>query len=115
MPDVDLLGFVSLYITKSQILKIYEKTNNKAFKYFKSNLPFYEQSEICYLQVCSIMSALNMGKKKRDLVNCAQCCTAAPDTTRPCNAKLCGLSKLTVTLIIVPFRICIFVNNKLVL
>ena len=114
MPDVDLLGFVSLDITKSLILKIYEKDNKKTFKLnFKSTyLPFYE---IYHLQVCSILSAAQLGKKKRDLVACAECCTAAPDTSGPCNAKLCGLSKLTETLTIVPFRICIFVNNKLVL
>lgn len=39
------------------------------------------------------MAALNAGKKKRDLVNCAACCADAPDDSGPCNAKLCGLSK----------------------
>ncbi|XP_078312081.1 uncharacterized protein LOC111100871 isoform X1 [Crassostrea virginica] len=42
-------------------------------------------------RVCSIMAALNAGKKKRDLVNCAACCADAPDDSGPCNAKLCGL------------------------
>ncbi|XP_062596959.1 uncharacterized protein LOC134258425 [Saccostrea cucullata] len=44
-------------------------------------------------QVCAIMAALNGGgRKKRDLVNCADCCSDAPDKSGPCNSKLCGLA-----------------------
>lgn len=45
-------------------------------------------------QVCQIMASLNTGRKKRDLVNCADCCADAPNENGPCNAALCGLSKL---------------------
>lgn len=45
-------------------------------------------------QVCQIMASLNTGRKKRDLVNCANCCADAPNENGPCNAALCGLSKL---------------------
>lgn len=40
------------------------------------------------------MASLNTGRKKRDLVNCADCCADAPNENGPCNAALCGLSKL---------------------
>nr|XP_034327326.1 uncharacterized protein LOC105333981 isoform X1 [Crassostrea gigas]XP_034327327.1 uncharacterized protein LOC105333981 isoform X1 [Crassostrea gigas]XP_034327328.1 uncharacterized protein LOC105333981 isoform X1 [Crassostrea gigas] len=41
--------------------------------------------------VCQIMASLNAGRKKRDLVNCADCCADAPNENGPCNAALCGL------------------------
>jgi len=31
--------------------------------------------------------------RKRDLVNCAQCCDTALGDAVPCNARLCNLSK----------------------
>eukprot|EP00105_Crassostrea_gigas_P039189 XP_019923337.1 PREDICTED: uncharacterized protein LOC109618916 [Crassostrea gigas] len=37
------------------------------------------------------MASLNTGRKKRDLVNCADCCADAPNENGPCNAALCGL------------------------
>lgn len=40
------------------------------------------------------MANLNAAGKKRDLVNCADCCADAPNEFGPCNARLCGLCKL---------------------
>lgn len=37
-----------------------------------------------------------LGKKKRDLVTGADCCTDAPNDSRPC--KLCGLGSSTETI-----------------
>ena len=39
-----------------------------------------------------------LGKKKRDLVTGADCCTDAPNDSRPCKAKLCGLGRSTETI-----------------
>jgi hypothetical protein len=35
------------------------------------------------------MAALS-ASGKRDLVNCAECCTTSPGDSVPCNARLCG-------------------------
>ncbi|XP_056004755.1 uncharacterized protein LOC125659338 isoform X2 [Ostrea edulis] len=45
-------------------------------------------------QVCTLMAALASAGRKRDLVNCADCCSDAPDKNGPCNAKLCGLTPI---------------------
>ncbi|XP_062596943.1 uncharacterized protein LOC134258411 [Saccostrea cucullata] len=44
-------------------------------------------------QVCMIMRAMSgtPGRRRR-LVNCADCCSDAPDSNGPCNAQLCGLT-----------------------
>lgn len=68
-------------------------SNEKCFleKVTTKNLNFVYNAGCRSAAVCSIMDTLSggAGRKKRDLVNCAQCC----DTTNPnapCNANLCG-------------------------
>ncbi|XP_062609429.1 uncharacterized protein LOC134271201 [Saccostrea cucullata] len=42
--------------------------------------------------VCNLMSSLGPKIGKRDLVNCAECCSDPPDSDGPCNTRLCGES-----------------------
>ncbi|XP_056019239.1 uncharacterized protein LOC125671369 isoform X3 [Ostrea edulis] len=42
--------------------------------------------------VCNLMSSFGSTIGKRNLVNCAACCSDPPDSNGPCNTRLCGES-----------------------
>ncbi|XP_062609431.1 uncharacterized protein LOC134271202 isoform X2 [Saccostrea cucullata] len=47
--------------------------------------------------VCQIMATLSGNPRRRDLVNCAQCCVNPPGASEPCNSRLCGQQPLVTT------------------